>query len=813
MNRKERRKKIILIIFLIIALAIAAIVAFLCWIQNEKSKVVDGAYMGETQDYSASKEIEEAKKKLSENPQKASVITDINTTGKEITICFEGSTDATVMEQILEMLKDHDMTATFFLSAVDASEDQDIIDDIFDADCGIESYTLYGTSHMEELSQDELVEDFCRANVVYEDKINKTPTFLKCNATDYTKELLEAADACGYESVVYPTVYLNYKSFSTEMMTDEYVQSLGYGRVISVKLSGYLDELEYEETKVDEDPAKDKQPDLELQDTEEEELTEQEQLLQVVDWLLTYLDQYEYETVDLHDLPAQDIGDISLQYEEVEAEYEDKLTEATKSVHTTDRECAFTFYGIGDEQELTNTLAALEETGASGTFFVSGSDITRYPEQIQQILDAGYELGSSGYSGRNMKNMSFGQICEEIYKNDLLLKEYGVETSLFMPPSGNVTEDIQKAASATGKEIILYNAAPARTEYAEAGYDAATVVKEYFSDARIVLCRGDIVYFNMNVYDDDTSIADLVKAVYKSKVQPTAYEGSVLKVVSVSDLMDHTWSYPAYTNASYHMIESQGKSLRTLDDALATHYIGTSWQTLSGFTDTELAVIDREGRINTGGTNTVFLTFDDWGNEATIGKLLYVLKKHNVKASFFIKTEYVEDGSSENLLRAIAEDGHDIGSHTNEHIPIDVDLTGVARLRSDLVQSNRTLSKIVGNTGALKNYFRPPTLAVNRTGVSTVYDCGYNWIVCGDVSTGDYNASSAEAVFDILTNGVINDDGSRTPIQDGSVVVMHINTNAKYTAKGLDMYLTWQESLPVGTPGKFNFAKLSNYLQ
>lgn len=172
----------------------------------------------------------------------------------------------------------------------------------------------------------------------------------------------------------------------------------------------------------------------------------------------------------------------------------------------------------------------------------------------------------------------------------------------------------------------------------------------------------------------------------------------------------------------------------------------------------------------------------------------------------------MEDGSTENLLRAIAEDGHDIGSHTNEHIPINIGEDQVGWLQQDLVKSNRTLARIVGNTGAMKSYFRPPTLAVNRTGVNTVYDCGYEWIVCGEVSTGDYHVQSVEEMFDILQNGVINDDGSRTPLRDGTVVVMHINENSVYTAQGLDRYLTWQEELPEGDPGKFHFARLSDYL-
>jgi peptidoglycan/xylan/chitin deacetylase (PgdA/CDA1 family) len=279
----------------------------------------------------------------------------------------------------------------------------------------------------------------------------------------------------------------------------------------------------------------------------------------------------------------------------------------------------------------------------------------------------------------------------------------------------------------------------------------------------------------------------------------------------VSQLLDNTWQYPASTKATYNRIAASGKLQRPLEQMMSGGYIGNPYLALSGFSEGELSLLDMTGRVNTGGTNTVFLTFDDWGNEETIGKLLYVLKKHNVKATFFIKTEYVVDGSTENLLRAIAEDGHDVASHTNTHMTIDITPDQQGTLQQNLVKSNQILSSIVGDTGRLTNYFRPPTLAVNKLGLSTVFDCGYSYVINADVSTGDYQLSVDE-LYDVLLNGSVLNSGERVPIQDGSIVVMHINTNATNTARAVDRYLNYIESLPDGDPNKFNFARLSDYL-
>ena len=72
---------------------------------------------------------------------------------------------------------------------------------------------------------------------------------------------------------------------------------------------------------------------------------------------------------------------------------------------------------------------------------------------------------------------------------------------------------------------------------------------------------------------------------------------------------------------------------------------------------------DKSGVIKTAPERTIFLTFDDWGTDNTINQLLYVLRKHKVPATFFIITRYMP--SNPNLLRAIAEEGHTIGSHTD----------------------------------------------------------------------------------------------------------------------------------------------------
>lgn len=58
-----------------------------------------------------------------------------------------------------------------------------------------------------------------------------------------------------------------------------------------------------------------------------------------------------------------------------------------------------------------------------------------------------------------------------------------------------------------------------------------------------------------------------------------------------------------------------------------------------------------------------YLTFDDGPSENTL-KVLEVLKKNNVKATFFVTAQWIENAD---YMKKIVEDGHTIGLHTYSH--------------------------------------------------------------------------------------------------------------------------------------------------
>jgi peptidoglycan/xylan/chitin deacetylase (PgdA/CDA1 family) len=100
--------------------------------------------------------------------------------------------------------------------------------------------------------------------------------------------------------------------------------------------------------------------------------------------------------------------------------------------------------------------------------------------------------------------------------------------------------------------------------------------------------------------------------------------------------------------------------------------------------------------------NKIALTFDDGPSEPETEKVLDVLQKHDVKASFFVIGKNIK--GKEAILERIDKDGHSVGSHSFSHA-FWIDVWGRKKLQGDI---KRSLSEIKRVTGKETNIFRPP---------------------------------------------------------------------------------------------------------
>jgi peptidoglycan/xylan/chitin deacetylase (PgdA/CDA1 family) len=166
----------------------------------------------------------------------------------------------------------------------------------------------------------------------------------------------------------------------------------------------------------------------------------------------------------------------------------------------------------------------------------------------------------------------------------------------------------------------------------------------------------------------------------------------------------------------------------------------------------------------TRGSKQLALTFDDGPNDPHTLKLLDVLAKHGVPATFFMIGRYVRERPD--IARAVAAAGHVIGNHTFTH-PLLTFQSG-AQTRSELTNCRQALEDAIGLSSKL---FRPPfggrrpaTLRIARElSLETVM-----WNVMGY----DWNAPPAAAIEAKVAGKISAGGGDIILLHDGGHRVM-----------------------------------------
>ena len=475
-------------------------------------------------------------------------------------------------------------------------------------------------------------------------------------------------------------------------------------------------------------------------------------------------------------------------------------------VYTTEPAAAFTFSGLGNEEELNNVLDVLDSLKVTSTFFISAKDMVQHPSQIRTILDKGHALGIAVQSAgvTNAETL----LVEMLQVKETLSSEYAYTKPLPVRPAfGGYTVPLRQACGAGGFTLISALGTASKQEDARETNPAVVLEKE-FPERFGTLQRGEIIHFQMNQYQYSNSIlSELAKLI---ATQRNTYE--IKPVMDILNNRDYTYTYPLKAESILPEVRDAIHPGQLSGDpftAIQSRYIGIFWvdkvAMLPGFTASEIRKLDKKGLIPNS-QNMVFLSFDDWGTDRTIMALLDVLRKYNAKATFFVRTNYVT--YNPNLLRAIALEGHSIGSHTHEHFPLANDVSGgkgtkysdltpeqAKALEKDLVTSYQLLQSIIGDIRingqpALTRLFRPPTLAVSKTGLTTVLDCGFTYSVSGSFTSEDYKAIDVNKLAASIKRNT----------KSGASVIMHMSDVSVHTPEALEIYFKDMAKLPAVLP-------------
>lgn len=118
----------------------------------------------------------------------------------------------------------------------------------------------------------------------------------------------------------------------------------------------------------------------------------------------------------------------------------------------------------------------------------------------------------------------------------------------------------------------------------------------------------------------------------------------------------------------------------------------------------------------------VALTFDDGPSPVWTPRILDVLKKAQVKATFFMLGEHAQ--RYPDVVRRLAEEGHEIGNHTFDHHTLIY--YNASELRREIVDTEKVIRSITGQT---TKYFRPPKAWLTESEKKQIKDMGYETIL------------------------------------------------------------------------------------
>lgn len=140
------------------------------------------------------------------------------------------------------------------------------------------------------------------------------------------------------------------------------------------------------------------------------------------------------------------------------------------------------------------------------------------------------------------------------------------------------------------------------------------------------------------------------------------------------------------------------------------------------------------------------LTFDDGPNPIWTPRLLELLARHDVRATFFLLGGRAQ--AAPELVRRLAAEGHLIGNHSWSHP--NLALTGRARIREELQQTSDTLQQI---TGTEVKYFRPPFGARRPAALAVGRELGMTPVLW-NAMTSDWSENSGERIANDLSRKI-----------------------------------------------------------
>ncbi|WP_445478252.1 polysaccharide deacetylase family protein [Lysinibacillus irui] len=411
---------------------------------------------------------------------------------------------------------------------------------------------------------------------------------------------------------------------------------------------------------------------------------------------------------------------------------------------------SLTFNGLADNDTMKLLLTKLDESNMKATFFLDGMRVAQEPELVKDILKRGHEVQNGTLTFPDVSTLNYEQTYEEIMLTNQIFEEHlGYTPKFVRSRSGDVTDNMRLAAKALDMKAVIGLSINPLDRKMQSAQELINYISKYID-------RGSIIHLNTYI---NPAIIDAIPLLAQ-------------------------------------LAKEREYTITTLSDLLDERYLTKSVEEIAGYDAVSPNLNYEQVKPNLyyrkeTTKKEIAITFDDWAHEKRVKEVLDVLRKYNIKSTFFLIGSGVEKNPQ--LAKMIVEEGHEVASHSYYHL--DVTKMTPEELQADLVKAHQALTYALQEPPLL--YFRPAQGIMDERTAKIITAAGIKTIAMYDIASFDWNLDySAQDIYDRVISRVA----------PGKVIVMHI-LDGTNTVEALPLII--EKLLEDG----YSFSKMSTWIE
>lgn len=167
----------------------------------------------------------------------------------------------------------------------------------------------------------------------------------------------------------------------------------------------------------------------------------------------------------------------------------------------------------------------------------------------------------------------------------------------------------------------------------------------------------------------------------------------------------------------------------------------------------------------------VALTFDiSWGTNTPI-PVIDILKKNDIKSTFFLSGPWVKQYPE--VPKRIKEDGHEVASHGYRHI--NLSNLSKSEIKEEIMKANNNIKEVTGLDASL---IRTPNGDYNDQVIEAAHECKYE-VIQWSVDSLDWMNPGVNSIIERVTKKV----------HPGAIILMHASDTCKQTTEALPVII------------------------